>query len=348
MTSVPKASLDEAITPIHFSTRSLPVRDQFDAWRAFMAPAIDLDIRESRIAPFEAEQTVWDVGGFALTRARMPGDGTARTWQHHKKNALDHWCFVVVNDGTARADVPGMQTRQLFFRSLGERFDGSAADTSVLSLYIPRELFGERLNRIDGTTSQVPDTGIGALLADYFLSLEQRLPRIPNAQLPQVVEATQAMIAACVRPSPERTEIAHDAIVATLMERARQVVRQNMGSPIFGPDHLAQALGVSRSRLYRLFEPFGGVARYVHRQRMLAAHAALSDPSNTNSVIRIAESVGFGDASGFSRGFKQEFGCSPSEARASGILRSPFRMPPSRAGGSATAEFATVLRRLAA
>ncbi|ODT14303.1 MAG: hypothetical protein ABS35_35155 [Kaistia sp. SCN 65-12] len=330
---------DGTIEPLLFSTRALPARDQFDAWRSFMAPAITLDVDGLRQAPFGAEQTVWDVGSFALTRAAMPME-RVRSWTHLRKNALDHWCFVVVDDNATAG-------RNLFFRSLGERFDGTARDSAILSLYLPRELFDDGLSRIDGTTA-VPDQGIGALLADYFLSLERRLPEIPQSQLPQIVEATRAMIAACVRPSRDRLDAAQGAIVATLMERARVVVRQNFGVPGFGPDQLAHALGVSRSRLYRLFEPHGGVARYIHRQRMLAAHAALSDGADARSIGRIAEALGFGDASGFSRGFKQEFGYSPSEARIAGLARAPARVLASPRLSGEAAEFAAILQRLSA
>lgn len=335
----------DRITPIRFSTRNLPQRNQFEAWRSFVAPVIDMDIADSRNHAFEADQTVWDVGSFALTRATLPGDGRFRTWQHLRKNALDHWCFVIVNEG-ATATTPG--SRDLYFRSLGQRFDGAANDTDVLSLYVPRDLFGDGLSNIDGHVGEVPNSGIGALLADYFISLEARLPYIPCAELPQVIEATRAMIGACIRPTAARIEVAQDAIVATLMERSRTIVRQNLNSTAFGPEQLGRALGVSRSRLYRLFEPFGGVARYLHRQRLLAAHAALSDPSNVSPIVLVAESCGFVDASGFSRSFRQEFGYSPRDARAAASLGAPKPVRPPRPGEGAVTDLGEVLRRLRA
>lgn len=349
---VASEAADAVIAPIDFSTKSLPIRSQVEAWRQFMSPVIEFDVPGGRENGFAAEQTVWDVGGFALTRARMPADGQIRVWHHVKKNPLDHWCFVLVNDGTgptpvgAGAGAP--EPRQLYFRSLGQSFEGAANDTSVLSLYAPRELFGAGLSGIDHASDSVPDTGIGALLGDYFSSLERRLPGILKSDLPSVVDATRAMIAACIRPSAERIEVAHDAIVATLMERARTVVRQNLRSVTFGPDQLGHALGVSRSRLYRLFEPFGGVARYVHRQRLLAAHSALSDPLNKNPIIQIAEGFGFGDASGFSRAFKQEFGYSPSDARVAAAIGAPIPSGTSRVASKAATDFGELLRRLCA
>jgi AraC-like DNA-binding protein len=351
LSAVPLEAPATRIEPIDFSTRSVPVRSQFEAWRALMSPVIDLDLAGDRDGGFEAEQRVWDVGGFALTRARLPADGQTRVWHHVKKNPLDHWCFVLVNDGTGQA-LPGRpaEPRQLFFRSLGRPFDGAATDTSVLTLYAPRELFGGHLGGIDHAIDTVADRGIGALLGDYFLSLEKRLPDVAVEDLPNVVEATRAMIAACVRPSTDRIEIAQDAIVATLMERARVIVGQNLRSVTFGPDKLGQALGVSRSRLYRMFEPFGGVARYVHRQRLLAAHAALSDAANKTPIIQIAEGLGFSDASGFSRAFKQEFGHSPSEARLAAAVGAPIASAIRRMSGSgdASTDFGDLLRRLRA
>lgn len=75
------------------------------------------------------------------------------------------------------------------------------------------------------------------------------------------------------------------------------------------------ALGVSRSRLYRIFEPLGGVASYIRRQRLLRTRDALSDIADTRSISRIAEEWGFVDASAYSRTFEHEFGISPKEAR---------------------------------
>lgn len=343
------AAASSLIRPIDFSTRALPARSQFEAWRHLMSPVIDFDLPGAREGGFVAEQRVWDVGSFALTRARMPADGQTRVWRHIKKDPLDHWCFVLVNDGTGPTPPAGRpEPRQLFFRSLAERFDGAASDTSVLTLYAPRELFGERLGSLDQGAGTVAEGGLGALLGDYFLNLEKRLPDIPISELPQVVEATRAMIAACIRPSADRIEVAHDTIAATLMERARVVIRQNLGSVTFGPDRLAQALGVSRSKLYRMFEPYGGVARYVHRQRLMAAHAALSDAANKTPIIQVAETLGFSDASGFSRAFRQEFGHSPSDARLAAAVGAPLPSAVRRAGVEAGVDFGDVLRRLCA
>nr|WP_249730121.1 helix-turn-helix transcriptional regulator [Chelatococcus sp. YT9] len=117
---------------------------------------------------------------------------------------------------------------------------------------------------------------------------------------------------------------------ATLLERARRLIRRNVHAPDFSPDQLCRQLGVSRSRLYRLFENLGGISSYVRRQRLLQAHAALSDVSQNRQVRQIAESVGFTNASAFTRAFNAEFGCSPGEVRAAALAGHrllPFASP---------------------
>ena len=75
-------------------------------------------------------------------------------------------------------------------------------------------------------------------------------------------------------------------------------------------------MGISRSRLYRLFEPYGGVNHYIQHRRLLHAYAALADPNDHRRILDIAEERGFDDAAEFSRAFRREFGYSPSEVRA--------------------------------
>ncbi|WP_210324872.1 helix-turn-helix domain-containing protein [Microvirga alba] len=124
-----------------------------------------------------------------------------------------------------------------------------------------------------------------------------------------------ALAKACLAPGSEHMEGASNAIVAGLRERARRIVRQHMASPDFGPETLGRLLAVSRSKLYRLFERDGGVARFIRRERLGEANRLLTQAKHKTPICALATEVGFSDHSAFSRAFKLTYGYSPSEAR---------------------------------
>lgn len=332
--------------PFRFSTLSLPRRQQFEAWRDFHAAIVELSLLDRQGGSFEAEQMVWDLGSLALTSAQLPGAARPRNWRHHAKDPLDHWCLLV-EYALPRARDPGTQARRrVGFRSLARPLEGVATASEVLSLYIPRDLLDASTGQLDDLPALLPDEGLTQILADYLESLERRVPSLPPDELPHLLDVTRAMIVACLAPTADRLRMAEKPIAATLLRRACEAVQAGLKVPELGPRHLCSKLGVSRSRLYRLFEPFGGVARYIHRQRLLGAHMALHDVQSPRRIIRIAEEFGFADASGFSRAFKREFGYTPSQAReaaCAGASRSPALR---RAAVNDMTDLGDLLRRL--
>lgn len=108
-----------------------------------------------------------------------------------------------------------------------------------------------------------------------------------------------------------------------LMVRVRRYIHSNLHSPDLTPDALARELGISRTRLYQLFAASGGVLQYVRNRRLAAAHAALSDPANTQRILEIAQTAGFDSPASFSRAFSQAYGYSPREARRAPIQAIP-------------------------
>ncbi|MCX5480272.1 helix-turn-helix domain-containing protein [Kaistia geumhonensis] len=330
------------VEPIRIVTKELALAEQFEAWRDFMSAAIDIELPTDTDDGFDAEQEVWNLGSMALARARMPGG--ERVWHHLDRHPLDHWCLVLVIPDRARSAEP-----ELFLRSLARPFEGygNGAET-VVSLYVPRDLFRSGAATLDRLDNMIPSGPLSALLADYVLSLSRRLPELPPEAFPAVIEATREMIGACLLPSADRLEAANDVLAASLVDRARRIVNQHLGAFAFGPVQLGRMLGVSRSRLYRLFEPLGGVTAYIRRQRLLAAHRALLDPLETSAIVAIAERVGFPDASAFSRAFRAEFGYSPSQARAALARRTAapsMRRPGMGPGGSSLGD---ILNRIGA
>jgi len=120
-----------------------------------------------------------------------------------------------------------------------------------------------------------------------------------------------------------------------LTERVRRFVENNLTAGDLTIERICRELGISRTRLYQVFEQEGGVHHYIQRRRLLSAHAALSDPSNREQIVDIAFAIGFSSAAHFSRAFSKEFGYSPREAR--NLTVSPYlkhAASPASAGGA--------------
>jgi AraC-like DNA-binding protein len=209
-----------------------------------------------------------------------------------------------------------------------------------------RDTFRDIGHLLDAACGSVLDSPLGHLLGNYMMALEGRLPAVAESDFPHVTKAVSAMVAAAVEPSAARVAIAQRQIDLGRKERVRQAVRRHLRTPTLAPKNLGRLIGMSRSNLYRLFEDIGGVARYIQRERLLEAHAILSDPSTTQSISAIAEDLCFADASSFTRAFKREFGYSPSEVRSAALAGAELRATSKTRRPPAGANFGDLLHGL--
>lgn len=107
-----------------------------------------------------------------------------------------------------------------------------------------------------------------------------------------------------------------DIIAASspIVRRALEYIRSNMSSS-FGLSQLADALGVSRSTLNRLFASEVGrtVGEETLRQRIAAAKVLLADDSK--SISEVSDATGFCNPGHFTNAFKSAIGATPREFR---------------------------------
>lgn len=96
---------------------------------------------------------------------------------------------------------------------------------------------------------------------------------------------------------------------------AEKIILQHLADTSFSPEVLADRLGISPRQLYRKLSAISGttVSEFILRVRMNKAAELLSDWQQ--NVSEIATSVGYTEASNFSRAFRKHFGCSPTKFR---------------------------------
>jgi AraC-like DNA-binding protein len=338
--------IDKLSCSVDFSTLEFPAADQFDVFREAHRDAAEGELVSSRSPSFPARQMVWDLNTMIFTYTKYPGAGATHRWRHLKRPKIDHWYLMFPFRFASSGNRNELPAASPSLHCLAKPFELETSAEGYVALFVPRDTLG-LAPVLDQMANARFDDGIGSLLTDYLVLLNRSLPELRITELPTVVEATRSLLAVCMAPSMERLVNARNPIDMTLLERARVLIGRRLLDRNLTPESLCGDLRVSRSRLYRLFEPTGGIYAYIRRQRLIQARDALWDNADMRSVGQIAEHWGFVDPSAFSRSFKHEFGMSPKEARMMGwdgnrhVL--PEDPPKQRLDGSSLGEMLLML-----
>jgi AraC-like DNA-binding protein len=129
-----------------------------------------------------------------------------------------------------------------------------------------------------------------------------------------------------------------DAFRVSVRRQIEQFIDQRLGDPALGASQIQAEMGLSRSSVYRLFEPTHGVARYIKMRRLARIRSILLENRDTRTLAGLAADFGFQSSAHFSREFHRQFGCAPSELRSG---RSPLTPPPDN-DGSVNALFRSI------
>ncbi|MFS8112354.1 AraC family transcriptional regulator [Rhizobium jaguaris] len=313
---------DTLTSSIDFTTLEYPPHEQFDAFRSMREGVEDGRLIRSKGLTFPARQVVWGLGKMVFAYTRLPGDGYIYGWQHLRKPIFDHWYILLPLQSSRSGGCEEIPAAMPTLHCLAKPFETQTAASGSLALYVPRDFF------MPGST---PDHmanvqlggGLGSLLADYMLLLRRSLHEVRLTETSYIVDATRALLAACVAPSREGMAKAQNPIERTIMERARQLIARKLLDADLTVDNLCKDLGLSRARLYRLFEADGGIHAYIRRERLLQTRKALSNHDDRRPICQIAEQWGFIDPSAFTRAFRHEFGISPRDVRSEAVRDSP-------------------------
>jgi AraC-like DNA-binding protein len=317
-----------ALVPLRFSTRELPLAKQFQAWRAHMAPLADIHLPDgaSPDQGFLAEQTGWRLGDLLIVQQHTQAHSYARSRAMLRSSLIDHWNLGLLRSGRAWTEVDRRVTEigpgELFLRSLGYPYRGRTTESAGVFLFMPYELLADDAGILEAANNSVLSGSLAELLLNYISGMEANLDNLAADELPRIVQTVCDMVVACAASSA-KPDAAGSQTNKGMMERAHRYIHLHLHSPELSPDAICREIGISRTRLYQLFEPSGGVLNYIRKRRLQQAHAALSDPTDTRTIAEIAEAAGFDVAANFTRAFSHEFGANPREIRKAAASQQP-------------------------
>ncbi|WP_022890817.1 helix-turn-helix domain-containing protein [Agromyces italicus] len=159
--------------------------------------------------------------------------------------------------------------------------------------------------------------GLGGVVVPYLTNLAERLELVDGPVGERIARSTVDLILTMLsnelvaRPSELHPR-------QRLFGELLRYIDEQLQSPELSPRSIAAANFISTRHLHALFHEHElTVSGWVRRRRLEECRLRLADPAFAHlSIMSIAAAWCFTDAAHFSRVFRAEFGCSPSEMRA--------------------------------
>lgn len=125
-----------------------------------------------------------------------------------------------------------------------------------------------------------------------------------------------------VRFEPDSHEVQEADIDAKFIEKAIQLVNENLQDENFGIETMVDKLFMSQSTLFRKIKSLTGLSITGFVRSVRLKNAAQIILQTNMKLSQVAEEVGFNDYKHFKKSFQQQFGCLPSEYKAKILERS--------------------------
>lgn len=309
-----------------FHTAKLRPEHRFSAWRESIGVMLDTQI-DPRISANDFNACVESVllDGLMLSRVRSGGQKFDRRNDRIVADSIDHYMFQFFEYGHVDMKVGSRAVRgqrgALVGFDLGTILDSENSEFDVITAIIPRRRLEPHLRNPGAIHGLILDPSNGAprLTAEYLKTLCEIGPDMREEEAIPASNALVILLAAAFNQVPANDMDPPDWADHSLLIRVKAEINARLGDSSLNAGKLAGIMGLSRSNLYRLFEPHGGIMHIVREQRL---RRALNDLTTLRGqryqISEIAYRWGFSSPALFSRVFRSRYGCSPSEARAEG------------------------------
>lgn len=309
-----------------FSTHSLRRTEKFATWRdsisvLYQSSLIDGDEYED----FNAMTDGFLLGEISQIRCASDRQNFSRSRKAIDRDGIDHYMIQIFTQGRCHARTPHgdlvVEPGDICVFDNAQELDSTNERFDLMALFVPRSLLAPHINQADSRhlTCIKSDDPYARLVRAHVFALFQTASRMTVDQGNLIVDPTVSLLGATLNGNPCENEGGEAAVRLAITTTIKQHIDTCLGNPEFNADSICDAFGISRTRLYKLFQYTDGVASYIRNRRLSFALGLLSDPRHRHrKIIDIALTVGFGSEVSFIRAFRRRYGLTPSEVRNEG------------------------------
>jgi AraC-like DNA-binding protein len=300
------------------STAGLTPSRQLEVWREVSGSNYEVRFDGPDVG-YPLDYVRFECGPLVVSHYKRGPALSVRTPQIVRRSDPGVFHVQVALAGNSAVNTDGAEAKGtnsgFLFMNMGRPIEVcSGEDTEIAAFFIDRDRMARLLPNASDLHGFVGGTTLTEIFKDHLLSLMRRAASITPDTAEPVVDAMSRLFVAALAPSPDALAAANVELNAGLLRRAKAYIQRELRSSELTPDRIARSIGVSRRKLYYLFEEEGGVARYVQCARLESARVALCDPGRAVRVKEAAFDHGFTSEAHFSRSFKRLFGFNASEA----------------------------------
>lgn len=300
------------------NTRSLVVESETDReiWMQSWSPIRNITPIDSNKSLTGNACDIRVVGDAVLSNLNVTPHAFQRTERHVAETGDYISVFVCEGGWTVREFESGpvfSRPQHLHITDFAHPCRGLRFQGKIRGLLLPRCAIGLSPSKAEPAFSISAHTPIGRILYPAFAELFQVGDGADDATFAKMVQTFAALLRDLLVLNLEE-ESAGPVLRRAQFLAIRRHIETHLSDVEFQPDRIYSYFGVSRSTLYRMFLPFGGVRRYIQDRRMQRAVIDLAThPYHRGAIREAADRWGFSSESNFGRAVRDTFGVSPSE-----------------------------------
>ena len=314
----------------YFNVSHVPPKKRFDVWRESISCVFSVERNKcDRYTPFNANISATLFGEVLLARMNTDEQKWERTSQLMAKDGMDHFMLACFDSGSANLSASTTSFEQkknsIVLYDLSQKLTGTTSQFSNLTLTIPRASIAPHIVNPDDQHLHLMTVNqpMVKLLCNYMRSLERNAGKLGFAARQQVGASITGLVIACLQNEQPLSNHTEKSVSRARLTLIRDYIEDNLNLPDLGPNHLIKQFALSRSKLYTMCAPFGGISSYIRERRCNRALMLLTSPANMEYRLHaIALNAGFSDGAALSKAFRKRYGYPPKEARR--VLETPY------------------------
>lgn len=296
--------------------------EAFSQYCSLYASGTDI---ERTSAPFFARVRSWRLDR-TLLFAREYGGVRHHRGPRVERDGFDHFVLHHVVSGELAGGREGEPVTvgpgETLVLDTREPMESGAAAVTLVTVSLARDAMRAAVGNLENLHGYRISRREGALLASVLRELVDQAAHLSPGAQAAVTRTLVELISVAIHPGgpPGRSDFYR--LEHARRETARRVIEAGVAQPEFSVQDIIRLTGISRATLYRLFEPQGGVARYIQLCRLQQLRERLDDRAfDRHSLAELAPMLGFSGESHAGRLFKQVFGVSPGAYRTASVRR---------------------------